>query len=398
MSDVYIYNPTGEMAIANGNHSYMPPKLLRTFEDDLQFLPTFFAKDHDIIIGQDPSDKDFLNQWQQLGLASATYKPASQINQPIHYLRPWSWNPASHHKLNQLKDLCSEEFKQSPNYQWTIDHKNFFSRATANRVQQYIQETYSHPLVCIQESAISITDISEIENWFNKHNNAVIKLPWSSSGRGVHIVDTKNNKPLNKEWVIGGLKQQGFITIEPLLQKVKDFSFQLYIHTSGKIDFLGTSNFTNDDKGHFTGGLIHYPHQKDEVSEFFSDSLLQDAANILIEAVQSTNPHHYYEGYIGVDGIVYKNQKNQLQLHPCLDINWRYNMGNINIILPNYVHISSKGHWMVKGFKPTEWVNFIKQQQKQHPLQIKNNQIHAGFITLTPPNIKSIFGAWMHIY
>ncbi len=397
MSDIYIYNPTGEMAIANGNHSYMPPKLLRKFEEDLQFVPTFFAKDNDIIIGKEPENKDFTIQWHKLGLAQTRFCAIDSISEPINYLRPWSWNPASHHKLKSLKQLCGDHFKNSPNWQWTAKHKDFFSRETANKVQLHIKEYSKHTSVSIPEAAISLSDLSDIENWLDKHNTAIIKLPWSASGRGIHIVD-KKNKPLNKEWILGGLKQQGFVTIEPLLNKVKDFSFQLYIHLSGKIDFVGISNFTNDDKGHFTGGLINYPHEQDEVSRFFKPALLEEVSQILIEALQSLNPHHFYEGYIGIDGIVYRNEQNQLKIHPCLDINWRYNMGNINIILPNFVVPQQKGYWMVKAFKPGDWLNYVNEQSKLYPLTIQNNKIQSGFIPITPPCSNAIFGSWMHIY
>ncbi|WP_282035894.1 hypothetical protein [Saccharicrinis aurantiacus] len=400
MSDIYLFNPTGEMAIANGNHSYMAPKMLRIFERDLAFMPTYFANDHDIIICDEEPYDSFLKEWQTLGLPKTNYlsiKEALKADD-INYLKPWSWNPASHHLLRNLKLLASDAFKTSPNHKWDNTNKLFFSRESCNKVQKYIFNNINNSSIKISKPAISLNSVEEIKEWLTINKKAVIKMPWSSSGRGIHIVDLQNNRPLNLEWVSGAIKQQGFVCIEPLLNKVKDFSYQLKLNKNGEIDFLGISHFNNDSKGHFTGGIIKWPHKENEISNFFNEEVIQETSEALIQAISSISPNKHYEGHLGVDGIIYRDENKQLKIHPCLDINWRYNMGNVNIMLPNYVAPNSKGEWKIDSFKTGEWNEFTRSESKKKPLKISGGKISSGFKALTPPADNAMFGAWLEVF
>ncbi len=400
MKNIFLYNPTSEMAIANGTNSYMPPKNLLKFERDLAFIPSFFANDDDCIIVEDIPDDLFLNQWHQLGLPKLHYIKSSEIKSSLEYksLCPWSWNQTVHHKFKNILPAASAEFKKSPNYIWNNDHKHFFSRNTANRVQKLISNHNINSVINIPAPAINITSINEFNEWFINHPVAIIKMPWSSSGRGIHIIDESNNKKANPDWIKSAIKQQGYVTVEPLLNKVFDFSFQIDIKRDGNIELLGYSFFINDNKGHFIGGNINWHHEDYNINRFLSKETLNQAACILIEALKKVKPHLYYEGPIGIDSIVYLDDNNEYKIHPCLDINWRYNMGLININLPKYVHEEAKGKWLIGSFKPGEWNSFIANNKEEKPLVLINNKIKSGFINLTPQNAKASFGVWMEIF
>ncbi len=401
MNHIYIYNPTSEMALANGTISYMPPKNLQKFEEDLAFLPSFFASNEDAVIINKNPDEEFLALWQKLGLSKLTYLPVNELKAPIkyNYLCPWSWNQVVHHKFKSILPYGSDDFKSSPNYNWNPEHKDFFSRNTANRIQKIISQSFSnHKTVYIPTPAINIHTYDELIVWLEKNPKAIIKMPWSSSGRGIHIVNNDINKTTNHEWIKGAIKQQGFVTTEPLLDKVFDFSFQLNIKQNGEIENLGYSFFINDKKGHFIGGNINWPHKQDELSSFLNENTLKEASNILIEGIKTINPHHFYEGPIGVDAIVYLNKNNELRIHPCVDFNWRYNMGLININLPRFIEDTSIGKWFVDSFKPEEWNLFINKNNKEKPLILTNNKISSGFINMTPPNSNAKFGVWMEVF
>jgi hypothetical protein len=397
MHNIYFFNPTGEMAIANGTISYMPPRKLQIFEEDLAFLPSFFAHEGDTIVTPHKPDLSFVKQWQQLGLPSLTYTPFKELEavNSFGYLRPWSWNQAIHYKCKSIKSQGSEAFKHSPNYSWDTGHKDFFSRQTTNLIQSHIQGSCT---VHIPHSAIKISSIEQFDNWIKNQTSAIIKMPWSSSGRGIHIIHPKKNKPINYPWLKGAIKQQGYVTAEPLLNKKFDFSFQLYLRKDGTLDLLGISYFINDSKGHFTGGYINWPHQQSYISQFLNDETLQDAANRLISGIKKVSPERYYEGPLGVDAIVYKDEKEQLKIHPCVDINWRYNMGMVNISLNKFISSNSKGIWKVQSFKPETWNTFITDQQRKKPLIINNNKISSGFIPMTPPSATAHFGVWMDVW
>ncbi len=401
MYDIFLFNPTGEMAIANGTASYMPPKNLQIFERDLSIIPSYFAMENDIVLTENIPPLDFIEQWLDLGLPKINYLPLKDLqkSKPYKFLRPWSWNPASHHKLKFLKESGSNGFKSSPNFIWDQAHKLFFSRSTTNQVQNYICQNQNRELpIDIPQPAINIYSIEELQKWVLKYPKSIIKLPWSSSGRGIHVINPDNNQPINYPWLRGGFKQQGFVTAEPLLDKIFDFSFQLYLRTNGDIDFLGISYFINDSKGHFIGGNINWPHHESEISRFLSKDILDGVVYKLIQAIKTVNPHQFYEGPIGVDAIVYTDENGKLKIHPCLDINWRYNMGVVNINLSKYLQSNSIGQWKVGSFKPGGWNLFIEEMKEKHPLYINNAMISSGFINMTPSSDEAQFGVWMEVW
>ncbi|MBZ4677162.1 MAG: hypothetical protein JG782_1782, partial [Anaerophaga sp.] len=47
VSKLFLFNPTNELAIANGQVSYMPPANLRRFENDLASLPWILSDEDD---------------------------------------------------------------------------------------------------------------------------------------------------------------------------------------------------------------------------------------------------------------------------------------------------------------------------------------------------------------
>ena len=400
MSDIFIFNPTGEMAIANGLASYMPSKSLMQFEKDLAFLPSFFAADGDIVITPELPDPDFLGQWRRLGLPEMHHADnLALVNRKFNYIKPWSWTPAMHRKTKHLKQCCDALFKQSPNFTWKQGNRDFFSRETTNTVQQYLwQENKHKDFIAVETPALGVTSLDEFNAWFANQDAVILKMPWSSSGRGIHVIDPSKGLRANYQWINGAIKQQGFITAEPLLDKVFDFSFQFNLKQDGELAFTGISYSINDDKQRFIGGSVNWPHRKDEISEFLSPALISEAAKRLIVALRKVEPHHHHEGPIGIDAIVYRSLGGELKIHPCVDINWRYNMGLVNIALPKFVHGGSYGIWKISSFSLGGWNDFVKQNQTSKPLVIADGKIVKGFINMTPPNAKAMFGVWMEVW
>ncbi len=399
MHNVFLFNPTGELAIANGTHSYTPPKRLQIFEEDLSFLTSFFAQENDYIITNQNTDSHHYDKWQELGLGKLQYVSMQEINNLsiINSLNPWSWNQVSHYKFKDLKDKCSAIFKSSPNYNWTPAHKLFFSRQTTNDVQKIIAQNYTSDIIYIPVPAVSYNNYDDLNEWLINIPKAILKLPWSSSGRGIQVIDKTRNKPVNVDWIKGSIRQQGFITAEPLLNKQDDFSFQFFAKRNGEIDFKGISYSINDSKGHFTGGNIHQTKLRQKINTYLTNNTIDHIAEILIKAIKQISPQQFYEGPFGIDAIAYLNKDENIKIHPCVDINWRYNMGILNLILPGFVYENSTGHWQIGSFNENEWNTFISEKSKNNPLRINHYKIEKGFIPLTPVNTNARFGAWMEI-
>ena len=66
-STVFYFNPTCELAVANGEFSYMPPKLLREFEEDCSILPFVFATPDDVVLTDKKPSAAFTKKLTEAG-------------------------------------------------------------------------------------------------------------------------------------------------------------------------------------------------------------------------------------------------------------------------------------------------------------------------------------------
>lgn len=101
---IFIYNPTCEIAIANGTASYMPNKTLSRFEKDLDVLPMHFADEKDVVLVNQLPDQEFIKLMKEAGISLPEFKPFESSIQDKEFvksakesLEPWGWSPRIHH-------------------------------------------------------------------------------------------------------------------------------------------------------------------------------------------------------------------------------------------------------------------------------------------------------------
>src|SRR5664279_5712908 len=106
-ANVYYFNPTCELAVANSSFSYMPPLLLQEMERDLSILPFAFATENDFVLTENPPSDGFLQQLNDAGFDLPTFCRLADLDvMPTVSSRnicPWGWSPAAHFKLKNLK-------------------------------------------------------------------------------------------------------------------------------------------------------------------------------------------------------------------------------------------------------------------------------------------------------
>ncbi len=159
---------------------------------------------------------------------------------------------------------------------------------------------------------------------------AMLKRPYSSSGRGVQPIDL----PLGREQseVIYNLAQHyGEVSLEPLLNRQQDYALLFYADANG-LRHIGYSKFVTDDKSGtaYSGNILA---SDESIAEELTQALGDKQALLdLIEHLQvflHTELKGTYEGYIGIDMMTYLDLNGTLHLHPCVEINLRCTMGVI---------------------------------------------------------------------
>ncbi len=385
------------MEIANGNFSWQPNKTLKQFEQDLEFLPLLFAQENDIVVVHNEPTAIFQHWLKKMGIPKVQFlnkknilgEKTAQDHAP-YKLIPWGWSPAMHHKLQHFKAGTSREFKISPSANWEKWHKNHYSRATSVKILKKIISKYNNEhLLPAKYHPITTKHVDEVKNSFNYWPQIVLKSPWSSSGRGVQMLRYGELNESNIQWINSILKQQDYIMVEPLLDKKVDFSLHFHISPQS-IQYLGFGKFHTNKNGQYQDNIIR-PAKK----EIPSHVSLEKLAGYLKRSFELLNVQTRYEGYAGVD-LMLVNIENKTYVHPCVEVNWRFNMGLIALQVEKFIHPDARGKFSIFFEPHNKFKSFHEEMIRKYPVKFKNDLPFKGYFPLSDPE-KSKSGAYLHL-
>jgi len=400
--DIFLFNPTCEYAVANGNASWQPNRLLQKMEEDLGTLPLFFARPEDIVLVKRAPSGHYLSALESWGiplpgfglLEDAVNGKLSEITPG--WLKPWGWSPAAHRILKPLKKACSREFLDSPASQWLPRHRDLYSKKFALEIlrdllpllpPEKVLTNSLLPRVCTTRNETS--DL--VEQW----DQLMIKAPWSSSGRGLQPITKKPVVPKVWEKVTGIINEQGYAMAEPLLDKVLDIALQFELK-KGKVTFLGMSIFLTDKKGQYQGNYLkRWPQDTPEEVRQFAGSLPGLLAGTLAKTIENSPLAEYYEGVFGVDTLLFRDRAGALRVNPCLEINVRQNMGLLSLRLAKLLAPQSRGVFKTFYQPGHTFLSFKKAMEKNYPPRLAGKKMHTGFFALTEATHDTLFGAYL---
>lgn len=349
---LYFFNPTAEMAVANGIYSYKPPELLQRFEKEMAAIMLYFAGPQDVIIVDNYPDQGFLDQIKTIkpGLPRfLTIEEIANSDETYKNLVPWGWSPVVYKTLESILPKLGDEFSKGMWASWEEKYKAIYSRETAQKVLEAICK-YEHPLIAPYRTlkAQFVSDISDIESALSLWGQVVLKAPFSSSGRGIQMLrKTQLNKSI-LAWINSIVSKQKGLMLEPLLQKIADLSFHFYFDGQSEPIYLGTVFFDTNKNGQFKGCYLRQ-HPDTSVNDFIQDYIDQEGIQIILKEMKQS--FGSFKGYMGIDAMLIKNN-NEMKLHPCVEINPRMTMGLLNLQLRNL--IVRDGYWEMvynkKGF------------------------------------------------
>lgn len=402
-ANIYLFNPTCEYAVANGNATWHPNRLLQKMESDLSLLPMYLAQQHDYVLTPDPPSDKFKESLQQFNIDlpkftsfdSASFK-SDLIDIPKNRLLPWGWSPAAHKKLDPLKNNCSVDFQNSPVYNWKSEYREVYSKKFAKNILKTILTKYPHQNFIPESEFTQIaTTQKQIEDLLKRWGKLMIKAPWSSSGRGLQTIRRTPIHPKVWEKIMGMIKDQGYCIVEPYRDKELDLAFQFLLE-KGKIRFLGFSNFSTDYKGQYNGNNLNgLPNGlKSDMIEF-ADHIPQHIIPSLIEVLEKSDLAKNYEGIFGVDTLIFRDKKGMPVVNPCMEINVRQNMGLLSLRFENLLIPETKGLFRTYYDPKLSFYDFSTTMSQKHPLKVLNNKIESGFFPLTDGSQEKYFGAYL---
>ena len=287
---LYIFNPENDMALADGKPGYTPPQQIQQMRRELWWLPEWWAEEGDIV----------WNGEERLNLSDDTK------------IRPWGWSPALCHQLKQ----AGVQESLLPSAKELEQIRQLSHRQTAVALLGELREQLPLDGHICGESVLC-QSIEETEDAINKYGEAMLKLPWSSSGRGIRQVQAKDTSPLRGRW-------KGSIVVERLLHKIADFALEFWLDGKGGVEYRGLSLFYTNERGAYLGNWVAPEGQKLAwLAQYVPLQYLQEIRKWWEERLNRFD----YSGPVGIDMMLA-----QEGICPCIEVNWRWTMGLVSCL------------------------------------------------------------------
>ncbi|MCM1067060.1 MAG: hypothetical protein NC418_05745 [Muribaculaceae bacterium] len=333
MARLLYFFPENDLALARNIARYTAPPAAVKLRMSGATLPLWYG---------DPADRVLLQ-----GVNSAWLSRVSTLfdiaAEPYDYRRdgltpaPWGWSKASRQSYLDL-DFTPDELPDDAR----LDRLRMLShRRTASEVAALLAEALPF---AIAPAAVELDSIEAVEDFVRAHaGGAVLKLPWSSSGRGLVATDEKIFAG-QRAMIEGMLRRQGSVTAEPRYTKRLDFAL-LYTMHHGRCRFDGYSVFDNTQLGSYAGNRLAPPHELEATIAQAGDpaqlARIREALPPILEKVAAC-----YEGPLGVDMMAV--DASGYCYAPVVEINFRMTMGHLcRIFYERHVSTGATGTFRV---------------------------------------------------
>ena len=347
---LHLFNPEHDIALATNVARFTAPHAGRQLRADLGFLPALWAADGDMVLVDDVEAALEAVRHVRRFAADVVFVSPKDVKSlpPSVSVSPWGWDQGVVELLRLMgfpelvpPEEQLEAIRRLSSRQWAAEHLLPVLRQTSPEFTgeaRYIDsfDALQHMMQAVggvmeKELAAFHSPFSLGEDW----GGAVLKAPWSSSGRGVRYVLNHYHWQHNAAWARNIIQRQGGIMLEPYYNKVKDFGMEFEARSNGRVEYCGLSVFQTAN-GAYTGSVIATERAKREMLGRYVGMQLLDAVRDSICSTMAKALQGIYTGPFGVDMMIVagKELSTIFLLHPCVELNLRRTMGHVALSIP----------------------------------------------------------------
>lgn len=302
---IHLFNPENDLALAADLVNFTAPKGAVAIRNAGTYLPMFWTEKDDLILANTEIDSAMNHYRQRYNL----HGTASSIVPNGYHPSPWGWSRYTRNEFIKA-GACEASLPDSR----TIEQIRMLShRRTAIAINRAIG--VSENIMTVE--AFSIEQAREA---VARMGDSVIKLPWSSSGRGV--LYSSHINPKNFDIYIGGMiANQGSVTIEKELNKLQDFA-TLFYSNGESVEYRGLSIFATSNAGFYEGNIVEPQHLLTKRLGVNINDIIAELERILTIIVAPL-----YKGWLGIDMMLFTNNQGSIEIAPCIEMNLRMTLG-----------------------------------------------------------------------
>ena len=361
MKPIFIFNPEHDLALANGDRHYIPPKNIREMARDLSHL-------------------------LEEALAPAL-RAESLSNATACRLYPWGWDYAVVERFKKMG--VSPEELPSADALASLSARS--ERATAHHLLYAFLGEHSDDWYTGE--SVLLRHLPEISTYAQRYGHVLLKAPLSGSGKGLRHVNFDEKENVNEckieSWASALIRRHGYLTAEPFYEKVVDFAMEFCVNSS-ECQFVGYSLFNTDHHGRYIESRLMGDGAIEELFfQYIPIDVLGEVRRWIMNHWDSIVPAEWdtsrHPLYFGIDMMIVADDS-QFKLHPCIEVNLRLNMGIIAHELYHHrLAPESRGVFRLAFFSNTvELRDFCAEQSSLHPAAYCDGRLMRGYLPLTP--------------
>lgn len=334
MTQLHYFFPENDLALARDITRYTAPPAAVRLRRAGATLPFFYGSKDGMVLTEGVDAAWLGRLLDTLGITCRPYDHSPEGKIPT----PWGWSKASRQVFADIgfapdalpDDKALDAIRQ-------LSHRRS-SAIIADRLASRLD-------FGIAPAAKELRTLGEIERFVASHpDGSVLKLPWSSSGRGVVATDPVTAKGQSSMFA-GMLRRQGSVMAEPRLRKLVDFAM-LFTIDGGHCRFDGYSVFSNSQFGSYAGNMLASQQTlRGHVAQYCGIDCLR-AIEEALPAVLSDFIGTEYTGPLGVDMMAV--EADGYALAPAVELNLRMTMGHLcRIFYERHVVAGASGTFRV---------------------------------------------------
>ena len=310
MSKIHLFNPENDLALALGCRHYTPPPHAAQLHRAGALLPAWWAEPGDSVIAPYPEVQEDA-QWlrSHWGL-NVNISPSDPLSTPM----PWGWSLDTHRQFVKARaDISALPSEEKINQIRDLSHR----RSSIKILSALHAQNLLPKEIFDTDTAMKIVK-ADCVHFF--------KSPWSCSGRGVFSTESLTDKVLHDK-VAGIIHRQGSIMAERKFNKTDEFGALFRSDGKGGVSFEGLSMFLTESRGAYLGNIIASQEWfKQRIDSYgLTDNLEYYTSRL--ESILSNLIGTTYNGWFGIDMMIYHDDEGKLHLHPCIELNLRMTMG-----------------------------------------------------------------------
>lgn len=398
--DVFWFDPTCDRSAGLGR-PYTPSQRVRDVAADLEALPLFLAGAGDVVAVRQRPAEGFLRRLQAAGFTVPEFAvcakgggaPPALRRRRLNRLRPWGWSPAAAAWAEPLFGQLPPNAVQRPKTVWHEGVRALYSKAwSAAFLGRFLEAHPEEAARLCEPGAVGVACVSAAEAETAavrireaRGTGVLVKAAFGAAGQD----QVRLSAPPAPLWRDGAqrrhverlLGEQGTLVVEPLLDRVLDFGFQLDVPVSGDVRFTGLSRFVTDGRGQYLGSFVHPldaglgDRERGLLCGDGRDlGYLERIAGALADPLAAELAPAGYSGPLGIDAMVYR-EGDGLRLKPVVEVNPRYTMGRVALAMARRVSAARTALWLVlrvqdirrAGFAGA--LDFARHLEARHPVR-----------------------------